>query len=595
MRVELSPSMFDALGKVPNLRHLHLRMHPGQSLLDTGIPMAPSSGLPPIAGHHHHGPPPPATTTYHYVAATGSIVNLQKRHDVHLPPADLRTISRFKNLETLAVLEMDTLDYVDEISHCISLCAGTLKNLSLSFSEALALKARTKATIPTSDEDSTDEEDDWYDPNGFVSPDAAASAAGAANDPDMRREKHQQEKVLSMIFGLNVGSKTKDAQDSVEQIVTEAMSAAYKKSRESAKASAVASADLAFVEQLKTIMKDLQQVNLASSSSTSSSTWKMLEKIHEAADVYLTERESANSLAPNPNSNDPSKEADSDENDDASANGTARKEQTDKIMEMVDIEHPDDDGEEVPDQEFLDPADLAPEGESSSTITVDAISDAGVDAPQTGADGADRRDKGKRAIRPADSSIDGQQSEDCTITAERKIHEYVRAHHGLPLEKLSIYLIPVKPSVLCRAINIWALKHVSLLDVGPQRAFWATLSKLHESNSLQISSIHTDNVSPEFLDFVNSLDCVTELFLFERSTRATVKPSAPKSTVSIGDITKKALNKHIGHLERLIIRNDDDKTWTLNRASAIGIARGGCKLKELVVGMKTLTFVSNFQ
>ena len=575
--------MYDALEKVPKLRHLHLRMHPGKSLLDTGIPMTPLTSLPPIAGHHHHGPAPPATTAYNYVGTSGSIVNLQKRHDVHKPPTELRTISRFKKLETLAVLEMDTLDYIDEIAQCISSCAGSLKNLSLSFSEALALKARTKAATTTSDDDSVDEDDEWYDPNDFVSPEAAASTAGAANDPDMRREKLQQEKVLSNIFGLNVVPTTKDGRDSMEQLVTEAMYAAYKKSRESAKISAIGSADKAFVEELKTIMKDLQETKAAPGSS-SAATRKILEKIHEAADVYLTERESAKSLEPNGNEPTPSnpgsdKEADGQETEDAHVSRTAQKKQDDKIMEMIDIEHPDDDGEEVPDQEFLDPADVTPEGESLSTTTANTVLN----------DFVDEGDKGKQPIRRVASSSEDQQSEDCSMKSERKIHEYVRAHHGLPLEQLSLYLIPVKPSVLCRAINIWALKHVSFLDVGPQRALWATLSKLHESNPLQISSIHTDNVSSEFLDFVNSLDCVTELFMFERSARA---PSTPKSAVSIGDIMKKALSKHIGNLERLIIRNDDDKSWSLNRESAIGIARAGHKLKELVVGMKTPTFVS---
>ncbi|KAI1965318.1 hypothetical protein LOZ58_001164 [Ophidiomyces ophidiicola] len=45
------------------------------------------------------------------------------------------------------------------------------------------------------------------------------------------------------------------------------------------------------------------------------------------------------------------------------------------------------------------------------------------------------------------------------LPLEQAIQEYIRQHHGISLEELS-----VKPSVICQAINVWSLKHICLLD-----------------------------------------------------------------------------------------------------------------------------------
>lgn len=589
--------MFEALEELPNLKHLHLRMHPGKSLASSTLAaaVAPASSPVPVLGHHHHNTPPPPP---HYGAsANGTMPSLNKRHEVHKFPVPPRTFSKFANLETLAVVEMDTFEYIDEIAECISACMGTLKSLKLSFSNALALKARTKPTPDGSDTDSAEEDDEWYDPNDPVSP-AAAAAAGASNDPDMRRERIQQEKALSTIFGLNAEHRAGDVQDPLDQIVIHAISSAHKKSRESAKLSAEVSADKSFIMELRSVLGGLGE---KAPGKPGSHTWKTLEKLQKAADIYLEERENAEALAPKENGIiDPGSNEETDDNSvvgnetpEHTEDSLVHKGQKDGIMDIVDIEHPDDDGEEVPDQEFLEPADATPEFDSSDGDTSETISNPVGGSFQAAEDTGDVK-KGKQPIGESDSLNEDKANEESRIAADRKIHEYVRTHHGLPLEQLSLHLIPVKPSVICRAINVWALKHVSLLDVGPQRAFWATLSKLHESNPLQISSIHTDNVTPEFLDLVHSLDCVKELFMFERNSRVAMKSSAPKTAVSIVDIGKKVLVKHSAHLERLIIRNDDNLSWALNRDQIMAIVDKGSKLKELVIAMRSPFFVSNF-
>ena len=80
--------------------------------------------------------------------------------------------------------------------------------------------------------------------------------------------------------------------------------------------------------------------------------------------------------------------------------------------------------------------------------------------------------------------------------------------------------------------------------------------------------------------------------MIERSSRSRVEPFAPKTLVVMDDIRKQVLAKHIRHLKRLMIRNDDDSSWALNKDSVRLITRYGVKLKELVVTLSSSNFVS---
>ena len=118
--------------------------------------------------------------------------------------------------------------------------------------------------------------------------------------------------------------------------------------------------------------------------------------------------------------------------------------------------------------------------------------------------------KGKAVDRGTPSPVTKVKPDETTeepVSSEEVIQEYVRLHHGIPLEKLSIYLIPVKPSTLFRAIDFSALKSITLLNVGPQRALWAALAKLQKWYPLQLKSIYVDNVTPSFLVFLNGHSC----------------------------------------------------------------------------------------
>ena len=67
------------------------------------------------------------------------------------------TISGFKGLESLCVLDIDSLDVVPEIQACVQNSASTLKKLKLSFSDTLGMQAR-KPHVEADPNDSDDDE-----------------------------------------------------------------------------------------------------------------------------------------------------------------------------------------------------------------------------------------------------------------------------------------------------------------------------------------------------------------------------------------------------------------------------------------------------
>lgn len=202
--------------------------------------------------------------------------------------------------------------------------------------------------------------------------------------------------------------------------------------------------------------------------------------------------------------------------------------------------------------------------------------------------------KGKSAVRDIkEAAVDtGATSK---AIEDQALEEYVRSMHGIPLDSLSIHLIPVKATVLCRAVDVFALRHLSLLNVGRQCLLWAMLAQLHQVRPLQLSSIHTDNVTASFFSFANGLGQITELFMFECGGIKRAESSAPKTTAKIGDIRKQILNKHIRSLRRLVIRNDEDSNWALNSQASRLVARYGSNLIELAVGLDDSSYVSALQ
>lgn len=178
-------------------------------------------------------------------------------------------------------------------------------------------------------------------------------------------------------------------------------------------------------------------------------------------------------------------------------------------------------------------------------------------------------------------------------SSDEEMREYIRANHGLQLEELSLYLIPLKASILARALDLNVLKRLTLLNVGPQDPFWLLLGRL-QNNSAPISfkAIHTDNVTHPFLAFLKTFEGLDDLFLLERSTKGEADAGSSKTLVNITTIRKVALRKHIGTLKRLLIRNDNDETWDLDAYTIRFLSGKGASLTELAIGLSMKHFVS---
>ena len=217
--------------------------------------------------------------------------------------------------------------------------------------------------------------------------------------------------------------------------------------------------------------------------------------------------------------------------------------------------------------------------------------------------------KGKQAVRdppnghltppkPAVSQEVAVIPEATPGTEEDAVSKYLRLSHGLPIERLAIYLVPVKPTTLLQHFDPYSLKDLALLNVGSQRRIWATLAKLQRQSALPITSIYTDNVTPALLTFIESLAAgqLEDLFLLERYLRRKGRvpqlQDCDKTTVDTDAIRKQILKRHMKGFKRLMIRNDDSELWVMNNTTIRLIAREGVNLRELAVQCDTITFVS---
>lgn len=175
---------------------------------------------------------------------------------------------------------------------------------------------------------------------------------------------------------------------------------------------------------------------------------------------------------------------------------------------------------------------------------------------------------------------------------QQRISEYTRSTRGLSLETLSIHLIPVKASVLSHAINLRALQKITLLNVGNQASIWALLTKENKVEPLPLRKILTDNVSVVFLNFVSQLPELHELYMIERPEKYKPESFAPRSTVTVDQIRRLALKKHIGTLKSLMIKNQQDLTWDIDARTTSLICRRGARLEELAISMSIRELVS---
>ncbi|KAK3398617.1 hypothetical protein B0T20DRAFT_392998 [Sordaria brevicollis] len=696
IRVELSRPVYAALHNIKTITNLHIRMQAGPSLYEKPPPLpfwpvqpppisAPSQ--PPVHWMPQGTHPPPAPpqqgldfgpvsqiTTTNPTFMNGHSIYLVQSQPLHHPnafaqqpphpqtfpsqapfhapsapkgPSKLKplkrprtlaeppTFSGFKNLKSLAILDMDTLDFVTEIKTCVRNSVGTLEELKLSFSDFLASKAR-KPPAPEVVADDSDSESVWSDP-GLIPPAQASNAvtgnaveSSGAKANRAQEEKKAQESVLGRIFD-------------VEHYVVKKP---QKKVKPKGKTPAEASSSDPGQDFIKNVMKAAEVLMKEKDDMRRDA----LDIIESAASAYLASlktKENGTTSASSESQPAETKVETEGELNTVGSESTAagpsvptrqRKEGEDLGPEDITIEEPDGELE-------LEPGTPAPnvneEGAVPDTISqclsslaIGNLEPASVEKAVANLvaqkvnyqtlvkklmafearadelrketeqlreqDGLVARERIEKEIAELSNGIEKARNEIHVVEAEvadsqkeiyglrdserqRRI-EYVRATRGIALKGLSIYLIPVKASVLSKAIDIQMLTSITLLNVGPQAPIWAYFKSQNEEKPLPLCKIFTDNVTNSFLQLVSQLKLVTELFLLERETKYKPESFAPKTTATIVHI-RRALKKHVPHLRNLMIKNMATTAWDLDAKTILLLCERGKNIEELACSM----------
>ncbi|TWU72870.1 hypothetical protein ED733_003691 [Metarhizium rileyi] len=227
IRIELSRPVYAQLHRIRSLKRLHIRMQAGDSYYipppplpvttDNQSHLQPNSqwpttnhssllfGSPPSTvlqppGNSLPSPPPPLLPPSSRPRPKSK---LARRGSDEKEPS---TLSEFKSLKSLSVLDIDNLDIVSELRTCIKNCFSTIKELQLSLSDTLAQQARRPPV--DSDADDSDIDDDFQ---VLPTSDNATSydATGPAKLLRAQEEKKLQELILNKVFDIEKPQLTK--------------------------------------------------------------------------------------------------------------------------------------------------------------------------------------------------------------------------------------------------------------------------------------------------------------------------------------------------------------------------------------------------
>ncbi|KAL9037644.1 MAG: hypothetical protein Q9214_005609, partial [Letrouitia sp. 1 TL-2023] len=142
----------------------------------------------------------------------------------------------------------------------------------------------------------------------------------------------------------------------------------------------------------------------------------------------------------------------------------------------VDIEHPDEDSTEPnSDQEMLsDQEEHLPSPSKKAKIALDMSSD--FDLQQS---------RHMHATGPAAEESSLLTNGD--LSPDQAMHEWIRTNHGFKLREFKIQYIPLKASLVGRALDLDVLKRITLLNAGSQEPFWKLLTRLQATRSTRIT------------------------------------------------------------------------------------------------------------
>lgn len=587
------------------------------------------------------------------------------------------TLSGFKMLKSLSVLDIDDLDLATELKACVRNSSATLTELHLSLSDSLALQARRPP--PDSDPDDSDVDDEFQVVP--VSQSTSFDTSGPAKAFRSQEERKLQEGILGRIFDVEPYITKKPA---LNQSPREAATS-QEEGQEADSNDNSEDPREAFVSSLRSVSTRLMS-HINGSHDVSTAQQDILDVIEKAARKYVESREPTSQQP-----NDLSESADvvsKDEGQQSGGNEHSVPEPVDTISlasraknresgdslspEDIEIEHLDtaEDLEiESDEQQEKESEEKQAEPEEPEKPDVDCSAVANseeqdADLKVTSATGLDKVDMnlatqrvnyeslllelqqlqdendafirqikamsaqgtagelkqfndsvtqlkelGQRTERVRDAiktthleikeikdQVFGKSQIGSNQKSQRSIDEYVRDTRGIALETLGIHLIPVKASVLSRAIDLKCIKNLTLLNVGNQAPIWTLLSKENKTSPLALRSVFTDNVSAAFLNCMSQLEELHDLFLLERSAKHKPESFAPRTPVTIDQIRRLVLKKHMHTLKRLMIKDESNSSgWDANQKAMILICNRGVQLEELALSMNIHAVVSLLQ
>ena len=676
IRVELSREVFKALHGIRALQHLHLRMQAGQSIYQsppaihtshTNSHWASMGMLSPSP--HHNAPPfmpmppgfPGGSSPNSFSLGSKISTKVHQKNIKSLLPATKQvppTLSGFKDLKTLAVLDMDTLDYVSEIKSCIANSCTSLSSLKLSFSDALANKSRKPPPEVLSDDES-DQEDEFGPgilppgPPPMPAPSGTADSNGPSTALKAQEEKKKQEGFLAKIFGMEKAalpkakappSPTYDSEpepmtiDELRKkfltILAPATLKLFPTAKDSQNLGPEEAEVLGIIKKFAHVVEAMkkseagqsqQQQESAGSSTAKATPASSSASVDEPAESDMVSGEkglfdkptvtkkkgNADSEVSNPDDIDVEepevRELALDSEPTALEASTASNEDMTEVMSLSLLRDTIMDRQQilishletlpVTHEIMIETERIRKQFEelNGDLATCDFDNMEAAEQEKTIATFKLRLDEVTRGLQDLGSHTKEPTDKEQKVVTERSGSEmsaYVRSTRGLTLTALGIYLIPIKASILSRAIDLSVLRSITLLNVGHQTPFWNTMARENKLFPLPLHKIHTDNVTLPFLAFVSQLDTVTELLLLERTQKARVESTAPKTTVTMEQIRRVILKKHVATLKILMLRNEAGTEWDMNVKTAMLLCQHAKPLEELAVSFGVRTMVS---
>ncbi|KAH7198100.1 uncharacterized protein B0J16DRAFT_409654 [Fusarium flagelliforme] len=688
IRVELSRPVYRELHKIPTLTKFHIRLQAGDTyyMMPPPLPLT-LDDLPPASTHWADIPPPPPPgpppamftaplagpmSSLPLISSPPPLLSTSKQFSkskankrdptAQEPP----TLSGFKMLKSLSVLDIDSLDLATELKTCIRNSSSTLTELYLSLSDSLALQARRPP--PDSDPDDSDVDDEFQVVP--VSQNTSFDASGPAKNFRSQEERKLQEGILGRIFDVEPFIVKKPAlNQSPREAATSQEEGQEVENNENSE-----DPREEFVSSLRSVSTRLM-TQLNGTRDISTVQQDILDVIEKAARKYVDSGESS-LQQPNDSSENPTVVSKNEEP--SSGNGQAssgpvdssklpsifdNKESNDDLSpDDIEIDHLDtvddveieSDGQQAKEAEGQQVKPRESEKADASSSSLANLDDQDTNSNTVSATELDKVDTnlavqrvnyeslllelqqlqdendafiqqikamsiqgtvgelqqfkdsvtqlkqlGQRTervrgaiktthleIKEIEDQVLGKSQINGSEKSQRSIDEYLRDTRGIALETLAIHLVPVKASVLSRAIDLKCIKNLTLLNVGNQAPIWTLLSKENKVSPLALRSVFTDNVSTAFLNCMSQLEELHDLFLLERSAKHKPESFAPRTTVTIDQIRRSVLKKHMHTLKRLMIKDESNSSgWDANQKAMILICSRGVQLEELALSM----------